>query len=104
MVESDLYFGLSRKVGPPISQREWQRFVDTQVTPRFPDGLTVLDANGQWKGRTGLPIRERSKLMILVHRASPDTEREIKEICEGYKRAFNQESVLWTETRVRARF
>ncbi|PCO16625.1 hypothetical protein CQA18_26060, partial [Enterobacter hormaechei] len=33
-----------------ISAAEWQTFVDSQVTPRFKDGLTVFDAKGQWLG------------------------------------------------------
>lgn len=42
MVQTTLYFGLSRPAGKDITAREWQQFVDRDVTPRFRDGLTVL--------------------------------------------------------------
>jgi hypothetical protein len=32
-----------------VSDRNWDRFLADEVTPRFPDGLTVFDAKGQWR-------------------------------------------------------
>ncbi|WP_137180427.1 DUF3574 domain-containing protein [Roseomonas sp. AR75] len=49
-----------------VSDNAWQGFLDDVVTPSFPDGLTVLDAAGQWRGRDGRIARERSKLLLLV--------------------------------------
>ncbi len=51
MVQTTLYFGLSRPAGKDITAEEWQQFVDRDVTPRFRDGLTVFDARGQWLAR-----------------------------------------------------
>ncbi len=48
MMQTTLYFGLSRPAGKDITAQEWQQFVDRDVTPRFRDGLTVFDARGQW--------------------------------------------------------
>ena len=53
MVQTTLYFGLSRPAGKDITAQEWQQFVDRDVTPRFRDGLTVFDARGQWLGNDG---------------------------------------------------
>ena len=50
---TELFFGLSRPNGKPIRDREFKKFVDAEVTPRFPDGLTVLEADGQFKDSTG---------------------------------------------------
>lgn len=59
LVQTTLYFGLNRPAGPAITAAEWQTFVDSQVTPRFKDGLTVFDAKGSgwatmasWRART----------------------------------------------------
>lgn len=41
-----LYFGLARPAGT-ITEREWQEFVRDEVTPRFPDRLTVWEVDGQ---------------------------------------------------------
>jgi hypothetical protein len=46
MAGLELLFGVSRK-GAPVSDEEWQSFVDQEVTPAFPDGLTILEGYGQ---------------------------------------------------------
>ena len=45
-LRTTLYFGLGRPKGT-VSELEWQLFVRDEVTPRFPSGLTVWDAEGQ---------------------------------------------------------
>jgi len=39
---AELFFGLEEG-GRLLTDAEWTGFVDTEVTPRFPDGLTVWD-------------------------------------------------------------
>ncbi len=70
--------------------------MDTEVTPRFPDGLTVLSAEGQWQGENNQIVEEPSKLLILLYprEAIPDSHKEIEEIRAAYEKAFQQESVL----------
>ena len=58
-----LYFGLSRPAGT-ISERQWQAFLRDEVTPRFPDGLTVWEASGQWKRPNGHIRRKRAKVLL----------------------------------------
>ena len=41
-------------------------FLAAEITPRFPDGLTVLDAAGQWRDGSGAIMRERTKLVIVL--------------------------------------
>jgi Protein of unknown function (DUF3574) len=47
-IRTTLYFGLSRPKGS-VSELEWQIFMRDEVTKRFPDGLTVWQAEGQWQ-------------------------------------------------------
>lgn len=91
---TELLFGLSRADGPDITEQEFQDFVDQQVTPRFPDGLTVLTGNGQFRDSTGTIIQEGSKLLILLYPFSKDRSALVNEVREEYKAAFQQESVL----------
>ncbi|MEX2248301.1 MAG: DUF3574 domain-containing protein, partial [Parvibaculum sp.] len=49
VVQTTLYFGLDRGDGGTVSERDWRRFLAEVVTPRFPGGLTVIDAYGQWR-------------------------------------------------------
>ena len=78
--------------GTPIGQR----FLDDWVTPRFPDGLTVLQASGQWRGANGKIVEEPSRVLYLVHPGDEASERKVEEIASEYKRRFDQEAVLRT--------
>jgi hypothetical protein len=91
---TELYFGLSRSDGPDITDDEFQGFLDAVVTPRFPDGLTLLTGNGQFRGSSGLIVQERSKLLILFYPWSNQRNRAIESIRSIYKRDFHQEAVL----------
>ena len=52
-VRSEIYFGMSKPDGSLVTAAEWQAFVDANVTPRFPAGLSVMDVQGQWRDRSG---------------------------------------------------
>ena len=77
-----------------MNDAAWDAFLEETVTPRFPDGLTVLDARGQWRDSEGLILKERSKLLVILAPPSDDGMRLIDEISDEYERRFNQESVL----------
>src|ERR687895_1379921 len=91
---TELFFGLSRSNGPDVTEEEFQHFVDTEVTPRFPDGLTLLTGTGQFKDSTGTIIQEGSKLLILLYPFNQKSNRAVEQIREAYKDTFQQESVL----------
>ena len=91
---TELLFGLSRSNGPDITEEEFQAFIDLQVTPRFPDGLTLLAGNGQFKDSAGNIVQEGSKLLILLYPFSKDRSVLVDEVRAEYKGAFQQESVL----------
>ena len=91
---TELYFGLSRPDGPAISDAEFQGFVDGEVTPRFPDGLTLLAGAGQWRGDDGAIVKEDSRVLVLLHPEAPDVDRALEAIRGAYIEQFDQESVL----------
>ena len=91
---TELYFGLSRADGPDVTEDEFQHFLDTVVTPRFPDGLTLLTGDGQFRGSSGIVVQERSKLLILFYPWSNARNRAVEQIRAHYKRDFQQEAVL----------
>ncbi len=94
LVQDELYFGRNRpEPYEEVSDAEFVNFLRVTVTPRFPDGLTVLNALGQFRGSQGI-IREKTKLLILIHSNSQEDRREIQEIIDKYKTRFQQESVL----------
>ncbi|NPC74043.1 DUF3574 domain-containing protein [Corallococcus exiguus] len=92
--QTDLYFGRNRVGNEPVTEAEFQAFVDTVVTPRFQDGLTVYDANGQYRLESGELIHEQTKVIVLLHDGSAARSADIETIREEYKSQFDQESVL----------
>jgi hypothetical protein len=97
-LRTTLYFGMSRPTGA-VSELEWQLFLRDEVTPRFPDGLTVWDAQGQWKGKAGIE-QERSKVLLLVHPEGLQAQKSVLELIDKYRKKFDQESVLWETAKV----
>jgi Protein of unknown function (DUF3574) len=94
-VASTLFFGMSSGDGRGVSDQAWDRFLETVVTPRFPDGLTVLSGYGQYRGPgAGAIVREATKVLLVVHAGTSRDDEAIAEIIAGYKRAFDQEVVL----------
>jgi hypothetical protein len=97
-VRTTLYFGLTRPKGA-VSELEWQLFVRDEVTRRFPEGLTVWDADGQWLSPGGSIDQERSKVLLLMHADTAEARRSVQELIERYRRMFEQQSVLWESSR-----
>jgi hypothetical protein len=95
-LRTELFFGLSKPDGAAVSEAEWNAFLDIEVTPRFPDGLTVLAGAGQWQDDDGDIVEERSKVLVLLYprEASAESNAEIEAIRTAYESAFQQESVL----------
>ena len=92
--EYRLFFGRSQGNIEVVSDAAWQAFLADEITPRFPDGLTVLDAAGQWREGSGMIVRERTKLLLILAKPEADGMRRTEEIAEAYKRTFGQEYVL----------
>jgi hypothetical protein len=96
-VRTELFFGTSRPDGlPPVTDEEFRSFLDQEITPRFPDGLTLVGALGQFRNSSGVIVQERSLLLILLYPAETQkaSSRRIERIRTIYKRLFQQESVL----------
>jgi len=104
VVETTLYFGLDLPDGGTVSEEQWSGFLADVVTPRFPDGFTVLDAYGQWRDpelADAPVIREETRIIIIVHPETSAAEGGIGEIKSFYKTSFGQKSVFHTQTQVR---
>lgn len=94
MMQTTLWFGLSKPDGGTVSSIDWMNFVDNEVTPRFKAGLSVYDAKGQWLGENGKLARENSKALLLIHGIDPAINHDIEALRSLYKKRFHQESVM----------
>jgi hypothetical protein len=96
-VETRLYFGLGPADHPNqgVSETAWRDFLDREVTPRFPAGLSVVDVYGQWQGKDqSAPERLRSKMLVLVHPDTAEDRRKIAAIRAAWKQRTGDMSVL----------
>lgn len=96
-VNTMLYFGLGPADHPEqgISETEWRGFLDREVTPRFPSGLSVLDVYGQWKGKDQSTIeRLRSKMLVILHPDDAENRAKIEAIRTAWKQKTGDQSVL----------
>ena len=93
MLTAELFFG--RKTGERlIGEDAWRRFLDQEVTPRFPNGFTVFDAAGQWRDtERGTLVREPSRVVLIALPDEPEGRERLRLVAEAYKRRFNQQSV-----------
>ena len=105
-VETRLYFGLG-PIQPGSNQSqagltearvtddEWLAFLDKEVTPRFPDGLSVIDCYGQWQGKQiSVPARLRSKVLIIDYPDTPANRARIDAIRIAWKKRTGDQSVM----------
>ena len=97
-VKYELFMGRSGPDGEVVDNQSWDAFLADTVTPRFPDGLTVLDARGQWRNSEGQILTERAKLLVILAPPGEEPRGLIDEVSDGYKHRFNQESVLEVES------
>lgn len=125
-IRTELYFGLSIPPGSDgspastVSDAQWRQFVDQEISPRFPDGLTVLQATGQWRSRPtdGHPVEivhEDSRVVVIFHHGpaparsgsnapADSDEAKIEQIRAAYKARFRQDSVMRTNSVLRVDF
>jgi hypothetical protein len=94
MQQVELMFGLDIGGRLGVSKAAWSRFLAREVTPRFPEGLSVIDAAGQWQDRQrGRVVAQPSKLVMIVTADDPASRDKIAAIVAAYKDQFHQQSV-----------
>src|SRR3954471_13596254 len=74
-VSDRLYFGRNIPGGGSVSESDWATFLADFVTPRFPAGLSVLKANGQWRSSNGVIEKEESYILDLLHPGDTVSDR-----------------------------
>ena len=96
-VDTRLYFGLGPADHPDqgVSELRWREFLDREVTPRFPNGLSVQEVYGQWQGKgQASPERLRSKMLSIDYLDSPENRDKIDSIRAAWKKMTGDQSVM----------
>ncbi|RSS82804.1 DUF3574 domain-containing protein [Streptomyces sp. WAC06614] len=106
-ISTHLYFGTGRHGGqPPIPEEEFLQFVAEVITPRFPSGLTLEEARGQWRDKEGDINRERSYELTVLYPVTEARKRDIdiEYIRRAYCLRYGLESVGRADVKARADF
>jgi hypothetical protein len=88
-----LYLGRDTPAGV-LTEGQWEQFVAETVTPRFPEGFTVLDAHGQWRAADGSVHKEPTRVLEVVHSDNPRARARVRAVAVDYQQRFAQQSVL----------
>jgi hypothetical protein len=94
-IRSELFFGTARPDGV-VTEAEFRAFIDAEVTKRFPDGLTVLKGDGQFRLSDDVIVKEESFVLILLYPldSRKKSSQKIEHIRQLYMEQFEQQSVL----------
>jgi len=100
-VRTELYFGLGvisdegSEANAAANEKRWRDFLDREVTPRFPDGLSVFDVYGQWRTQGQNHVeRLHSKVIMLLHADAPQQRADLDAIRAAWKKETGDLSVL----------
>jgi len=103
LVSDRLFCGRNIPSGGNVSEAQWDDFVRDVVTPRFPKGLTIWQARGQWRDPRGASVHEDVYVVEIFHDPNVD-EAAIAAIAQEYKKRFGQDAVLRVTSRSKMRF
>lgn len=105
--ETRLHFAAQRSDGrEPVAKAEFSRFLDREVTPAFPEGLTFRDAYAQWRGDDGAVVRAPGYEVVLLYPRKEADERgaRVERIRRQYEERFRRHPVQRTDDEVQAGF
>lgn len=103
-VKTELYFGENEPGGKSVKAKAWLDFLKKEVTPRFPRGMTVLDAYGQMQHHSGRIEHQDTRVIILVYKAGSAGEKRVGEVIAAYRARFENAQVMHLRSTVDAEF
>ncbi len=94
VVVDRLFFGTNIPGGGKVSDEDWKAFVNESVTPRFKDGLTIFEANGQWLDPRGELVKQHVMVIEIAHPPGARVDADLRAIADEYKKRFHHDAVL----------
>jgi hypothetical protein len=98
-LKSEVYFGLRATDGKIVDEQAWGRFVTDVVVPRFPAGLTILEAMG--RSGSNPENLNPTRILVVVHSADAEAQNRIREVKAEYKKRFGGVGLFHTDQAVR---
>jgi hypothetical protein len=93
-VRHRLYFGRNIPGGGVVGDSALTALLADEVAGRFPDGFTIWEATGHWRGASGRTETEQTLVLMLVRPAGTAPHSLVRAVALAYKARFRQEAVL----------
>ncbi len=93
------YFGMNKPSGGAVTEQEFNQFLHQEISSRFPQGLTLFEAKGQWQDANGMVEQENSRVVEIVCDDTPENRDKVATIAAKYKTLFAQEAVMVIKSR-----
>jgi len=101
---TEIYFGRHFTLRGEISEHQFAEFLSHHVTPAFPAGMTVYDAYGQMQHSSGEIVKQKTKVVVLVHNNSKADDDAINKIIAAYRSKFGNPQVMLLTKQVKPVF
>jgi hypothetical protein len=88
----ELFFGRDMPNGRQVSDAAWDAFAAGVISPAFPNGFTVYDAQGEWRNpNSSRVVQEKTKVLQIA--LTQDHAGQLQAIMQLYREKFSQISV-----------
>ena len=105
MIETSLYFGLSKPAGGMVSEKEWNNFRENYISKVFKEGSTVISTSGSWLDPSSHKlITEPGYVVIYNYKKSAFISKQIDSLRYWYKTLYQQQSVMRVDKKTQTRF
>lgn len=95
-----MYLGRNRPdTGEEVTAAEFNAFIRDTVAAAFPDGFTLIHAEGGWNGSTGF-IREPSTVLEVYHDGHIAARDAVRNVATTYRQRFAQDAVMVSTTKL----
>jgi hypothetical protein len=79
---------LGTGTGQPVSAKEIDDFISTVVEENFPNGMTIVEAKGQWRSKEHGVIKERVVILDIHCVNTEANAQKIRTIATTYVKQF----------------
>jgi len=93
-IRTEIFCGLDRPGGGKVSDAEFADFLNTEVTPRFPAGLTVYDTYGQMQKSDKSIVHQETGVILLVHENTKAMNDAAGQVVSAYRSRFGNPQVM----------
>jgi hypothetical protein len=101
---TEIYFGRNISARGEISEQQFAEFLLDQVTQAFPAGMTIYDAYGQMQHSNGEIVKQKTKVLVLVHKDSKADNDVIHKVITAYRSKFGNPQVMLLTKQVKPVF